>query len=82
MERLTGFAEGHGHSLLELAFSWLAAQPGVASIIAGAVTAEQVRANASAASWKLTPEDLQEIDRLLAQRLTQAYTTAQTVTAS
>jgi aryl-alcohol dehydrogenase-like predicted oxidoreductase len=66
VERLIQFAEGHGHALLELAFSWLAAQPTVASVIAGAVSPEQVRANASAAQWELSPADLAQIDALLA----------------
>ena len=47
-------------------FSWLAAQPAVASVIAGAVSPEQVKANAAAARWKLSAEDLKEIDRLVA----------------
>jgi len=66
VERLIQFAEGRGHSLLELAFSWLAAQPTVASVIAGAVSPEQVRANSTAALWKLTGDDLATIDALLA----------------
>ena len=65
VERLIRFAEERGHSVLELAFSWLAAQPAVASVIAGAISPEQVRANAAASRWKLGPEDLREIDRLL-----------------
>jgi aryl-alcohol dehydrogenase-like predicted oxidoreductase len=66
VERLIQFAEGHGHSLLELAFSWLAAQPTVASVIAGASTPEQVRANAAALTWQLNSSDLAKIDGLLA----------------
>ncbi len=65
VERLIRFAEGRGHSLLELAFSWLAAQPTVASVIAGATSPEQVKANAAAPLWKLSPEDLKQIDALL-----------------
>jgi aryl-alcohol dehydrogenase-like predicted oxidoreductase len=61
VEKLTAFAEKRGHTLLELAFSWLAAQPTVASVIAGATSPEQVKANAPAANWKLTPADLAEI---------------------
>jgi aryl-alcohol dehydrogenase-like predicted oxidoreductase len=57
-ERLIDFAESRGHSLLELAFSWLAARPEVSSVIAGAKTADQVRANATAASWKMQASDL------------------------
>jgi aryl-alcohol dehydrogenase-like predicted oxidoreductase len=66
VERLIQFAEGHGHTLLELAFSWLATKPVVASVIAGATSPAQVRANASAASWKLTADDLAQIDRIMA----------------
>ena len=44
--------------MLELAVAWLAAQEGVTSVITGATSAEQVRANARAASWQLTADDL------------------------
>jgi len=63
VEALEDFATQHGHTLLELAFSWLAAQPVVSSVIAGATRPEQVEANVHAADWELTPEDLMEIDR-------------------
>ena len=67
IERLAAFAEGHGHSLLELALSWLSARQQVASVIAGAMTAAQVRANVAATtSWKLSEEELAEVDRLTA----------------
>src|SRR5881296_422710 len=49
-EALIAFAQSRIHSLLELAFSWLAARPEVCSIIAGAKTPGQVRANSVAAS--------------------------------
>jgi aryl-alcohol dehydrogenase-like predicted oxidoreductase len=65
VERLIAFAESRGHSLLELAFSWLASKPEVCSVIAGAKTSEQVRANSKAASWKLTATDLSELEKLL-----------------
>lgn len=67
VESLAEFAKGHGHTMLELAVSWLAAQPAVASIIAGAKTPEQVKSNASAANWKMTPDDLAAIDAILAR---------------
>lgn len=66
VERLIDFAAAQGHSLLELAFSWLAVKPAVASVIAGATSPEQVRANAAAPNWKLTSEQLTQIDALLA----------------
>jgi aryl-alcohol dehydrogenase-like predicted oxidoreductase len=64
-EALMNFSQSHGHSLLDLAFSWLAARPEVSSVIAGAKTAGQVRANSAAAAWKLTAADLAEVDKLL-----------------
>ena len=62
-ERLGDFAEQHGHGLLELAFSWLAARPTVASIIAGATKPEQIAANVKAVGWKLTAQETAEIDK-------------------
>ena len=64
VERLEGFAVERGHTLLELAVSWLARRPQVASVIAGATRPDQVEQNARAAGWALTDEDMQEIDRL------------------
>lgn len=64
IEQLIAFAETRGHTLLELAFSWLLAQPLVASVIAGATRPEQVRANAAAPDWTLSADDLAEIDAL------------------
>ncbi|AUX45406.1 aldo/keto reductase [Sorangium cellulosum] len=63
-EALSAFASSRGRSLLELAFSWLAGRPAVASVIAGATSPEQVHANAAAVGFRLTADDLQEIDRL------------------
>ncbi len=56
----------HGHTILELAMSWLAARPAVASIIAGATKVHQLEANAKSADWKLTPAELAEVDKLTA----------------
>ena len=64
IERLEGFAAERGHTLLDLALSWLLRRPAVASVIAGATTPEQVEQNARAADWALTTDDMDEIDRL------------------
>ncbi len=64
VDRLRAFCAARGHSMLELAFSWLAARSPVASIIAGATEPEQVEQNVKAVDWALTPDDLNEIDRL------------------
>ena len=64
VEALIAFAEARGHTLLELAVSWLLAKSVIASVIAGATTPDQVRANRGAAGWRLTPEELAEMDRI------------------
>ncbi len=64
VEALTAFAAVRGHTLLELAVSWLASRPFIPSIIAGATTAEQVEQNVAAVGWSLSPADLAEIDRI------------------
>jgi len=68
VEALIAFAESRGHTILELAFAWLLARPVVASVIAGATSPAQVRANASATGWQLSAADMAEIDRILAPR--------------
>jgi aryl-alcohol dehydrogenase-like predicted oxidoreductase len=65
VERLIAFAESRGHTILELAFSWLLSRPMVASVIAGATKPEQVRANALAGEWKLDEADLEEVNRIV-----------------
>lgn len=66
IEALTAFCEARGRTPVELAFSWLAAQPVVSSVIAGATKPEQIAANVKAADWALTADDLAEIDRITA----------------
>lgn len=63
VERLTAWAAERGHTILELAFAWLLAKPTVASVIAGATTVDQVRANAGV-TWRLTADELAEVDAL------------------
>lgn len=58
VEAYTAFAEERGHTVGELAIAWLLAQPSVTSVIAGATTPAQIAANAAAASWTLTPDDV------------------------
>lgn len=66
LERLDAYARVHGYNLLTLAMSWLAAQPVTASIIAGGSKPEQMAANANAIQWKMTAENLHEIDAVVA----------------
>ena len=67
VEKLEAFVKARGRTMLELAFSWLAARPTDASIIAGATKPEQIDANVKATGWTLTPEDLAEIDKITAR---------------
>jgi aryl-alcohol dehydrogenase-like predicted oxidoreductase len=64
VEKLQAFAQARGHSLLELAFSWLASRPQVSSVIAGATRVEQVEQNVKAIDWALSADDLAEIDKI------------------
>ena len=66
VDALEAFAGGRGHTLIELAFSWLAALPSLASVIAGATSPDQVATNVAAVDWALSDDDLAEIDAILA----------------
>jgi len=63
---LERYAADHGHTMLQLAFGWLAAQPRVVSVIAGATSPEQVRENAAASSWRLKPAQVAEVSAIVA----------------
>jgi aryl-alcohol dehydrogenase-like predicted oxidoreductase len=62
---LAAWAEARGHSVLDLAMSWLASNPLVATVICGATKPDQVHANAEAASWKMTDSERAEAVALL-----------------
>jgi aryl-alcohol dehydrogenase-like predicted oxidoreductase len=65
VEALAAFVAWRGHTLLELAISWLAAQAPVASVIAGATTPAQVHANVAAVHWRLDANDLAAVDAIV-----------------
>ena len=65
VQRLDAWARERDHTVGELALAWLVARPAVATVIAGTTRPEQVAANARAAEWRLTDEDMQTIDGLL-----------------
>jgi aryl-alcohol dehydrogenase-like predicted oxidoreductase len=67
VERLEAYAGEHGHTILELALSWLAGLPQMASVIAGATKPEQVAANAAGVGWELSDDERAEIDALTRQ---------------
>jgi aryl-alcohol dehydrogenase-like predicted oxidoreductase len=66
VEALTAWAESQGLSLLQVAVGGLAAQPGCSSVIAGAMSATQLKANVEAGEWVPAPEQLAEINKIVA----------------
>jgi 1-deoxyxylulose-5-phosphate synthase len=65
IDRLTAFAQARGHTLADLAIAWVLAEPAVIAVLTGASSEEQIAANARAASWKLSEEELAEIREIL-----------------
>ena len=65
VEKLIEFSESRGHTILEIAFSWILERPAVRSVIAGATSPEQVRSNVAATGWRLTDAELAEIDDIV-----------------
>jgi len=65
LESLIAFAQSKGHTVLDLAISWLTSRPAVASVIAGATSALQVKANVAAAVWRLSDADLAGVDAIV-----------------
>jgi len=65
VEALIDWSQAHGISILEAAIGALAAQPGCSSVIAGAMNAEQVKANAAASEWIPAAAELAEIDQIV-----------------
>jgi aryl-alcohol dehydrogenase-like predicted oxidoreductase len=72
IERLTDFAAERGHTILELAIGWLASQPAVASVMTGATRVEQIEANAKSGDWRLTPQEMGQVDEILEGKQAQA----------
>ncbi len=64
IDQLQTFVDARGRTMLELAFSWLAARPGVSSVIAGATRPEQLEQNVRAAEWMLSAAEMSELDRI------------------
>ncbi|HEU5098818.1 MAG TPA: aldo/keto reductase [Roseiflexaceae bacterium] len=65
VERLTAWAEQRDHTMAELAHAWLLAHPRVSSVISGATGLAQLQANAKAADWRLTADELAEVNEIL-----------------
>ena len=64
LKEFSAFAAERGLTEVQVAFSWLAAQPSVSSVIAGATRPEQVRQNAAAVAWVPDKAELEELDKI------------------
>ena len=67
VDNLNKFAHKTGHSILELAFGWMASRPTTACIIAGATKPEQIDANVSAVNWVLSQSEIDEVNKISAR---------------
>ena len=67
VDNLNKFAHKTGHSILELAFGWMASRPTTASIIAGATKPEQIDANVAAVNWVLSQSEIDEVNKISAR---------------
>ena len=67
VDNLNKFAHKTGHSILELAFGWMASRPTIASIIAGATKPEQIDANVAAVNWVLSQSEIDEVNKISAR---------------
>ena len=66
--KLEDFAQTRGHTMIDLAIGWLASHTFVPSVIAGATKPEQVVQNVAAGEWKLTPDEMAEVDKITKPR--------------
>lgn len=64
LDKLKAFAAKRGHSMTELAIAWLLSHSWLSTVITGATKIEQITANVAAAGWKLTPEEVSQLDQL------------------
>jgi|CXWL01.1.fsa_nt_gi aryl-alcohol dehydrogenase-like predicted oxidoreductase len=64
LTQLEEFAQQRGHAMIDLAIGWLASHSWVSSVIAGATKPEQLEQNVAAGDWKLTPEEMAEVDKI------------------
>ena len=64
--KLDAWARDHGHRVGELAIAWAAAKPLVCSVLTGVTSIAQLEANARATDWKLTQDEVREVEDMVA----------------
>lgn len=65
VEAMESWAQERGHTMGELAHAWLLGHPEVSSVISGATSLDQIKANAASASWKLAQDEMAEVNKIL-----------------
>ncbi len=66
-DALGAFAKARGHSMLELAYGWLLSKPSICSVIGGATKIEQIEKNVASGGWRLTAEEMADVDKICAE---------------
>ena len=69
LTKLEKFSSARGHTVAELAIAWLVSHPWISTVIAGVTKPQQVSGNVAAADWRLTDEEMKEIDRLTGYKI-------------
>ena len=69
LDKLTAFSAERGHTVAELAIAWLLSHPWVSTVIAGVTKTEQVAANVATAQWRLTADDMAQLDKAVGYSL-------------
>ena len=65
VEAMEAWAQERGHTMGDLAHAWLLGHPEVSSVISGATSIDQIKANASSAGWKLSADEMAEVNKIL-----------------
>ena len=64
LPKFQAFVDERGHTMFELAIAWLLSKQWISTVIAGSKKLEQLKANVAAANWKLTAEEIAEVDAM------------------
>ena len=64
LSKLDAFAKARGHKVAALAIAWLLSHPWLSTVIPGATKPEQLDANLIGAGWKLTAEEVTEVEQI------------------
>ena len=72
VDRLDTWARDHGHRVPEVAIAWLVAKPFVCSVLTAVTSIQQLESNVKATDWTLTPDQMQEVEQIVAEGVAQS----------